>query len=129
MMGRVLRVMVLAVVLAIAVLSGTEVQAATKGSCYISMEVGGQFYDGYVTRSYHTSCPFARNVTRASLKFIIRHGGAGNGDFYVFAWSPVTGRWYHVHCFAGGDLYASYGNRVDCRAGLGARVIYRAYAR
>lgn len=127
-MRKVWRIVTLAAVLTIAVLTTTEVQAATKGSCFVSVKASGRFYDGFVQRSYRTSCPFAQNVTRASLKFIIRHGGVGNGDFYVWASSPVTHRWYHAHCFAGGDL--DYGGiRVDCRAGHGARVVYRANRR
>lgn len=119
-------VWILAAVFALSAVVGTA-QASTRGSCLVTVGAGGQVYAGLVTRSVRTSCPFARNVTRASLRFIIRHGGVGDGDFYVFAWSPVTRRWYHVHCFANGDLRASYGMRVSCRAGIGALVRFRAW--
>lgn len=111
---------------ALILLPGTTGAAvrASDGHCFVSVRAGGEWFTGRVTRSVRTSCPFARNVTRASLRFIIRHGGVGDGDFYVWASSPVTHRWYHAHCFANGDLYSSYGNHVDCRAGHGARVVY-----
>jgi hypothetical protein len=92
--------------------------------CSVAVRAGGALYTGTVTRSSHTSCPFARNVTRASLRYIISHGGSGDGDFIVYAWSPVTHRWYRVHCQADGDLNASYGMHVACRAGNRARVVY-----
>jgi hypothetical protein len=76
-----------------------------------------------------TSCPFARNVTRKSLRFIIRAGGVGDGDFFVRVYSPVTRVYYRVHCFAHGDLSGFYGMHVDCRAGIGARVTYTAHKR
>lgn len=116
----------LAAVLALAAAPVTG--AHSTGSCRVGFYAGGKFYSGLVTKSIRTSCPFARNVTKASLRFIIHHGGSGDGDFFVFAWSPVTQKWYHVHCFANGDLYNSYGIRADCRAGIGARVKYRAHS-
>lgn len=117
--------------LAAALVLSAQAGAAAGSSrlhCFIRVRAGGSAYLGRVTRSVRTSCPFARNVARASLRFVIRHGGAGDGDFYVFAWSPVTRRWYRTHCFADGDLYSTSGSRVDCRAGHGARVVYRASA-
>lgn len=98
--------------------------ANAAGPCSVAVRVHGSMYYGTVTRSSRTSCPFARNVTRASLRYIVRHGGVGDGDFYTIAWSPVTRREYLVHCQANGDLYASYGMHVTCRAGHGARVTY-----
>lgn len=103
--------------------------AATKLSCGVRVVVDGEVYGGSVQRSYHTSCPFARNVVRASLRYIILAGAAGDGDFYTYAWSPVTLREYRVHCFAHGILDAPVGIRVDCRAGIGARVVYVAHRR
>jgi hypothetical protein len=100
---------------------------ATPG-CVFDALVGGRLYTGHVGRSSRTSCPFARAVGRASLRVIVDAGGAGDGDFYTRAYSPVTHRSYRVHCFANGDLDdPAYGMRVDCRAGIGARVVYRAW--
>jgi hypothetical protein len=100
--------------------------AAESLSCGVRVYVEGEYYGGTVLRSDHTSCPFAQNVVRSSLRFIIWSGGAGDGDFYTYAWSPVTLKNYRVHCFAHGDLNDYYGVHVDCRAGIGARVIYHA---
>ena len=114
--------------LALCLVTGTSATAATKGSCFVSLSAGGQIYTGYVTRSVRTSCPFPRNVTRVSLRFIIRHGGVGDGDFYVRVYSPVTLKWYRTHCFANGDLYGSERMHVTCFAGIGAKVVYVAHA-
>lgn len=103
--------------------NGRPADAASR-PCSVSVRAGGSTYYGAVTRSVRTSCPFARNVTRASLRYIIAAGGSGDGDFYTHAWSPVTHREYRVHCQADGDLNANYGMRVTCRAGHGARVSY-----
>lgn len=111
------------------VLAATTAQARSSRPCSVSGYVVGQYVSGYVSASYHTSCPFARRVALASERFIIRAGGAGDGDFYTLAYSPVTRRWYRAHCFAHGDIYRSFGIRVDCRAGIGARVVYRAWIR
>jgi hypothetical protein len=121
------KLVVLVAVLSAVVLV-TSAVARSSGSCRVGFWVAPHYYSGVVTRSVRTSCPFARNVTRASLRLIIRSGGAGDGDFYVRAWSPVTGRWYRVHCEANGDLYSADGIRADCRAGVGARVLYRAWS-
>jgi hypothetical protein len=102
-----------------------QAPAADAASCYVRVYTQYGTFQGTVLRSFHTSCPFAKNVTRASLRYIIAAGGAGDGDFYTRAYSPVTHKLYYVHCFANGDLYNSV-VRVDCRAGIGARVIYRA---
>lgn len=102
--------------------------AATNGSCRVLVTVDGLAYYGTVTRSSRTSCPFARNVTRASLRFVIHHGGVGDGDFWTAAWSPVTDRLYAVHCQADGNIYSSGGIHVDCNAGIGARVDYQGHA-
>lgn len=72
-----------------------------------------------------TSCAFAENVFKASMKFIIRAGGQGDGDFYVRAYSPTTHRNYRVHCWADGMLTVLM--HVDCRAGHGARVTYNVW--
>lgn len=103
----------------------TAAPARTNLGCYVNLWVSGKTYTGRVVRSYHTSCPFAKRVTAASLRFIVTHGGSGDGDFYVRAYSPVTFRWYRMHCFADGDIYGS-GIHVDCRGGIGARVVYNA---
>lgn len=75
--------------------------------------------------SDRTSCAFAKNVFRSSMKFIVRAGGVGNGDFYVRAYSPATYRNYTVHCWADGMLTILM--HVDCRAGHGARVTYNVW--
>jgi hypothetical protein len=103
--------------------------ADAAGPCSVSVRAGGTVYTGAVTRSVRTSCPFARNVTRASLRYIIAAGGSGDGDFYTHAWSPITHREYRVHCQADGDLNTSYGMRVTCRAGHSARVSYTGRAK
>jgi hypothetical protein len=102
--------------------------SATTRSCATSVRVAGREYVGTVTRSIRTSCPFARNVERAALRQIVRAGGAGDGDLWTVAYSPVTLRWYAVHCTADGDLYRGVGIHVDCRAGVGARVVFWAWA-
>jgi hypothetical protein len=118
----------LVALISVAVLATSAVaRSSGSGSCRVGFWLGPHYYSGVVTRSVRTSCPFARNVTRVSLRFIIRAGGAGDGDFYVRAWSPITVRWYRVHCDAHGDLYSG-GVRADCRAGHGAHVLYRAWS-
>lgn len=117
----------LIVAIAAALMLVASAGARASGSCRVGFWVGDHYYSGLVTRSVRTSCPFARNVTRASLRVIIRAGGVGDGDFYTRAWSPVTGRWYRVHCYANGDLWTPQGIRADCRAGIGARVIFNAH--
>lgn len=115
--------------IAAAIVLAVVVRVETAGAatpCSVSVRADGRTFYGQVVRSVRTSCPFARNVTRASLRFIVRAGGVGDGDFYVWASSPVTHRWYRAHCWANGDLRSSSGMRVDCRAGIGARVIYHA---
>lgn len=110
-----------------AALAAASVASASPSlNCRVSVSTTGKRFSGIVLRSDHTSCPFARNVTLASLTLILRSGGAGDGDFYVRAYSPVTLKWYRVHCWAHGDIRSTYGMNVDCRAGIGARVIYHA---
>jgi hypothetical protein len=123
-MNRLLGVIALFVISLVIV---TGVEAKPSLSCAVRVYVQGKYFSGRVIRSYHTSCPFAQNVTRESLRYIIIAGGAGDGDFYLNAWSPVTRKSYLVHCFANGDISSSYGVHVDCRAGIGARVVYRAW--
>lgn len=72
--------------------------------------------------SDRTSCLFARSVFKASLNFIIRAGGAGDGDFFIRAYSPVTHRNYRMHCEAHGMLTIEM--HTVCRGGHGARVAY-----
>ncbi len=108
-------------------IAASTASASPSLSCRVSVHTAAKYFSGIVLRSDHTSCPFAQNVTRASLALIIRSGGAGDGDFYVNAYSPITLKWYRVHCDAHGDIRSSYGMHVDCRAGIGARVIYRAW--
>src|SRR5262245_43693994 len=83
-------------------------------------------FAGTVTASTHTSCPFARAVFGASLRRIVAAGGVGNGSFSTRAYSPVTRRWYRVRCDANGSLYTNERMKVDCRAGLGARIAFLA---
>lgn len=100
--------------------------AATNLSCRVNLWIHGQTYSGRVTRSYRTSCPFAKRVAAKSLTFIVNRGGVGNGDFYVRVWSPVTLRWYRMHCDADGSLYSYPWMHVACRGGVGALVRYTA---
>jgi hypothetical protein len=100
--------------------------ASRAASCYVTVPTQLGTFDGVVDRSERTSCPFARNVVRASLRRIVATGGVGTGAFTTSAYSPVTYKWYTVRCYAVGDLYDAL--RVDCRAGIGARVIYRAWS-
>jgi len=113
---------------ALVCLSSKPAGAATQARCYVTSWIHGQSYTGYVTRSVRTSCPFARRVATKSLTFIVNHGGVGDGDFYVRVYSPVTYRWYRMHCEADGDLAASYGMNVTCRGGIGALVHYKAWS-
>lgn len=116
----------LTAVLALAGAAATGARAQPALGCTVNVWIGGETYSGAVVRSINTSCPFARRVTAASLRFVVVHGGAGNGDFYVTVWSPVTYRWYRMHCYANGDINNG-GIRVDCRGGIGARVVYIAH--
>jgi hypothetical protein len=102
-------------------------EAASSARCTVAVHTPTGWYKCYVIRNVRTSCPFARSVARASLRVIVRAGGAGNGWFSTRAYSPVTRRWYRVRCFANGNVYTSRGITVDCRAGIGARVVYRAW--
>jgi len=99
-------------------------QAAT---CTVHLFIHGQEYRGVVTRSVRTSCPFARRVAAKSLRFLIDHGGAGDGDFYIRVYSPVTYKTYRMQCFAHGILYDWPGMTVTCRGGIGALVRYVAH--
>jgi hypothetical protein len=118
----------LAVVLAVCV-SSKPAGATTRLGCHVNVWIHGQTYTGTVIRSWRTSCPFAKRVTAKSLTFIVNHGGQGDGDFYVSVYSPVTFKWYQMHCQANGDLRASFGMNVTCRGGIGALVHYVAHAR
>jgi hypothetical protein len=102
---------------------------ATRLSCYVNLWIHGQTYSGNVTRSVRTSCPFAKRVASSSLTFIVNHGGQGDGDFYVRVYSPVTFRWYRMHCYANGSLYAYPWMHVTCTGGIGALVRYTARSR
>lgn len=101
--------------------------AATSSGCHGLFTMHHAQYYGEASHSTRTSCPFTRRVIRNSLRFIVNHGGEGDGDFFIFAYSPVTGRNYRMHCFANGSLYKEYGMHVDCRGGFGARVVYTAW--
>lgn len=127
-MNRPVRSAALVAVLAAVVLAATAAARATPAlGCRVNLWIHGRDYTGTVTRSYRTSCPFARRVAARSLTFVVNHGGVGNGDFYVRVYSPVTLRWYRMHCEANGDLYTSEGMTVACRGGIGAYVKYRAW--
>jgi hypothetical protein len=118
----------IAVVAALAAVAGfASGKAEAAPSCYAYVQTQSGRYEGVVTTSYHTSCPFARNAAQASLRYIVAAGGRFHGSFTTSAYSPVTHMWYRVRCFAYGDLYAGAMN-VDCRAGIGARVVYRAWS-
>jgi hypothetical protein len=114
---------VICAILLVCFVAGTA-KATTHQSCYVNVWVGGQEYNGFVTRSYRTSCPFARRVTARSLRFIVNHGGEGDGDFFVNVFSPVTFKTYRMHCLANGSLYSSEQMHVTCRGGIGAMVRY-----
>jgi hypothetical protein len=118
-----------AVALALATLSAgaSSAQATSSSRCTVYIHTPTGSYSGYVIRSVRTSCPFARAVARASLRVIVRAGGSGNGFFSTRAYSPVTHRWYRVRCAGSGNVYTRRGVTVDCRAGIGARVVYRAW--
>jgi hypothetical protein len=116
------------VVAALSVTAGfASGKAEAAPSCYMYVQTQAGRYEGVVTTSYRTSCPFAQNVAQASLRYIVAAGGRGDGPFTTSAYSPVTHMRYRVRCFAYGDLYARAMN-VDCRAGIGARVTYRAWS-
>src|SRR5262245_42423804 len=116
---------VLAAVAAVAGVASGMASAAPSCRAYVQTQSGR--YEGVVNTNYRTSCPFARNVAQASLRKIVASGGWYRGGFTTSAYSPVTGMWYHVSCSANGDLYDG-GMNVDCRAGVGARVVYRAWS-
>ncbi len=116
----------LAVCAAICVAS-PPAHSATRLGCHVNLWIQGKTYTGTVTRSIRTSCPFARRVAAKSLTFIVRHGGQGNGDFFVSVYSPVTYKTYRMHCDANGSLYASDRMHVTCRGGIGALVRYTAW--
>ena len=123
-------VLSIAVVAALAVAafaaSASSAQAASRCTVYANTAKGP--YAGDVTRSVRTSCPFSRAVFGASIRVIVNAGGVGNGTFSTRSYSPVTKRWYRVRCAANGSLYTREHMTVDCRAGIGARVVYRAWA-
>lgn len=120
----------LAATLAMLAISVAPAASSSRLGCYVNVLVSGRTYTGTVTRSYRTSCPFAKRVTASSLRYIVKRGGAGDGDFYVTVWSPVTLKWYRMWCLADGDIHdPSLGVHVDCRGGIGARVIYTARER
>lgn len=102
-------------------------RAAAASSCSALVHTRAGSYEGVVDRSDRTSCPFARNVARTTLRFVVAAGGVGDGPIATRAYSPVTRKWYSVRCLANGDLYRSV-MRVDCRAGIGAHVVYRAWS-
>lgn len=113
---------------ALALLAASATATATPAlNCSVTIFVNGGAYTGHVNRSVNTSCPFARRVTAASLRFIVLHGGDGDGDFYVSVYSTVTLKTYRMHCFAFGSLGLGLGVHVDCRGGLNARVVYTAH--
>jgi hypothetical protein len=129
--SRLMAALVIALAIVGLALTGTasahgNLAASKPASCYVTVPTQLGTFDGVVDRSDRTSCPFARNVAQASLLRIVATGGVGRGAFTTSAWSPVTHRWYTVRCAAYGDVYDKV--RVDCRAGIGARVIYRAWA-
>lgn len=108
---------------AVLALVASTAAAGAATSCRARLVVYGDARSVALGRSPATSCPFARVVARRSLRYIVRAGGAGDGDFYIFAVSPVTGDAYKIHCDAHADLPAVA--RVSCRTGFGARVSYR----
>ena len=120
---------ILGVVIGLAVVAAPVASASPSGSCTMSVRTQAGWFNGRVTRSSQTSCLFARNVASASLRAIIRMGGVGNGPIQVRAYSPVTHATYRVSCHANGDIWSRRGVAVDCRAGIGARVAYRAWSR
>jgi hypothetical protein len=101
-------------------LSSKPAGATTSLGCRVNLWIQGRTYTGSVTRSIRTSCPFARRVAAKSLTFIVKHGGEGNGDFFVNVYSPVTFKTYRMHCFA----YGGEQMHVTCRGGIGALVSY-----
>jgi hypothetical protein len=111
---------------AVASFGAARAEAASLCRAYISTQSGP--FEGVVYRSYRTSCPFARNVAAAAMRRIVAAGGAGNGRFTARAYSPVTGRSYRATCSANGDVWTARGAVVDCRAGFGACVLFRAWS-
>jgi|SRR5580765_2139820 len=126
----------MAAVLALAVICSTVIAACGDSpasaalhpfpSCYVVILTQTGEYRGDVDANFHTSCPFAQNVARASLRRIIQFGGRYNGPLTTTAYSPVTGLWYRVDCNAYGDLF-HIGMDVTCHAGKGAAISYRAH--
>jgi hypothetical protein len=118
---------VVVVIAGLAVAAGFATSKASAApSCHAYVQTQSGRYEGVVDTNYRTSCPFARNVAAASLRQITAAGGRFHGTFTTSAYSPVTGMWYRARCSAYGDLYNGAMN-VDCRAGIGARVVYRAW--
>lgn len=115
--------------IALSLVTAQTISAATptqtSNRCYTQSYINGKWWTGNVTVSLHTSCPFAQRVTRAAISFMVRHGGVGDGDFYVRVYSPVTYKWYTMDCAAHGDLRTTM--YVDCRGGIGARVVFTAH--
>lgn len=107
-------------------LSSAPARSATQAGCHVNLWIEGQTYTGTVNRSVRTSCPFARRVAAKSLTFIVKHGGEGNGEFFVNVYSPVTFKTYRMHCDANGTLYGGERMHVTCRGGVGALVRYSA---
>lgn len=68
--------------------------ASTGTSCGSGISVGP-----------NTTCAFARNV------YLTWHG-AGGGSIPVEVWSPVTERYYTMHCTAGGVTTCRGGNNA-----------------
>jgi hypothetical protein len=106
--------------------STSGAQAASPCRAYVNTARGP--FEGVVYRNVNASCPFARNVAAASMRVIVRAGGVGNGSFSTRAYSPVTHKLYRVRCDANGSLYTSERISVDCRAGIRARVLFRAWS-
>jgi hypothetical protein len=88
-----------------------------------SVERGG--WHGYVTRSPHTSCPFARRVAVKAMRNIMAYGP---GRFWIHVYSPVTYRSYWMRCAARGNVYSYRGVHASCRGGIGASVTWRAWS-
>ncbi len=81
-------------------------------------------WNGYVTVSRHTSCPFARRVAVKAMRNIMRWGP---GRFDIYVYSPVTRRHYWMACRARGEVYSNAGTRASCSGGIGAYVAWTAW--
>jgi hypothetical protein len=95
---------------------GFKPDVASPATCGMQAYVYGQLVTiSPVTKNM--TCRTARAIVSKSLSFIINHGGAGNGDFYI--------RVLHVrtHCFANGELPDNM--HVSCRRNNG-RIRYAA---